>query len=323
MVGVDRHEGRWDRILEQPAARRAGRGRRLPGHRVLVHGVLDRRVLDRGGGRLVQPGAAAAGRGVAVAPRVVAGLVGRLRQGLGEGTGRGIAALGLLGHRLLDHGAHGVGGPVPQVGHGLAHHPPDNGHECVVAVQITEGGPPGDEGPQGGAQAVDVGCGRRHVAQKGFGSAEGRREGGTGGLGTTLLQQLGDAEVGDAGRSVRGQQDVGRLEVEVHHAAAVGGGHRVGHRHHVVDRLGPGDGAGLEAVLQGALHVVRHQQVRLAVVGEPGAVDGDDALVLREAAHGPALPVEAAHHVGVVAGVEDLERDHPVEVDLPGAVHPG
>ena len=134
------------------------------------------------------------------------------------------------------------------------------------------------------------------------------------------LDPLGQAEVGDVGVAFGVDQDVRRLQIAVENAAHVG----------VVDRLGRlgqerrrGPGIGLErGELLGEVAPLDqlHAEIALAVV-LADLVDRDDPRVI-EQGDGLGLVLEASQ-LGVVgqnSGLDHLERDGPVEADLPGLV---
>ena len=151
-----------------------------------------------------------------------------------------------------------------------------------IAVAARNGGEPVKQRVQDGSQGVDVGrrAGevrpplgllRRHVA----GRAEDRLGPGQVAVG---VEDLGQAEVGDLGRSVGVEQDIGRLEVAVDDPLVVGLGDRAGQ-----DLDQPGGLRGgprravqlpVEAAARQVLQLEEGQAARLADM-----VDLDDAGV--------------------------------------------
>ena len=103
----------------------------------------------------------------------------------------------------------------------------------------------------------------------------------------------------------------------------VGGRHGLGGVVDVGNGRLPVEGPDVDLILKRSVGVVGHDQERLAVNGDAGAVDRHDALVVRQPPHGLAFTIEAPGHIGIVAGVDDLDGDDPVEVGLKGAVNAG
>jgi hypothetical protein len=124
---------------------------------------------------------------------------------------------GLLGQTVLQQPPQR---PADALQHGfVVHHPV---RRQIRAVRV-EGAAPGDGVHQQRPEGEDV---RRRADRAGvdelFGGHEGRCADHLAGLGQRLvvLRRAGDAEVDDA-RAVFGQQDVGRLQVPVHHPCPV------------------------------------------------------------------------------------------------------
>jgi hypothetical protein len=176
-----------------------------------------------------------------------------------------------------------------------------------------------------GALALDVEDLRRRPGHRdadvsGVGAVRRRPVEGGGRVGATAA---GDAEVGEAGRSVAAHEDVGRLDVAMDDPGLVGGFDGAG-------QLDPGaedlvDGERLEPGAPGEVRrrVVLHDEVRAAVGRGATAEDLDDVGVVAEGRHGVGLLGElAAQRVGEALGAQDLDGDrHPrrlllVEVDV-------
>ena len=129
---------------------------------------------------------------------------------------------------------------------------------------------------------------------------------------------MGDAEVGDEGRAVGGEEQVLGLDVAVHHAVPVGvlqGARRLGRdperRVHRQLPLAPQTVAERLSLHEG--HGEPELSRRLARV-----VDGEDVGMLEPGGE-PDLPLEAlgAERGGEI-GMEDLERHGPVVPEVVG-----
>ncbi len=99
-------------------------------------------------------------------------------------------------------------------------------------------------------------------------------------LSLVTLQALGQPEVHHLGMPLRGEHDVGRLQVPVHDAPGVGQRKGVSHFSADAEGLPKGQGTGLEAVLQGLPLNVLHDEKVLAVVGAGDLFDVADVGVL-------------------------------------------
>jgi hypothetical protein len=133
-----------------------------------------------------------------------------------------------------------------------------------------------------------------------------------------VADQLGDAEVGDLHAALRVEEEVFRLDVAVEHAALVGVLERLADLRHHRERLGGREAAGVHRLPQvHAVHVL-HEQVREAA-GLAEVEHAHDAGV-REAREQPALAQEALGEVRVRGerDGQELQRDQPVEMRLPG-----
>ena len=178
---------------------------------------------------------------------------------------------------------------------------------------------------QGAAQRVQVGRRAGRFADDQLGShVRGRpdRLAGTRDLRVAGAERDGEAEVEHADRTVRPQDEVGRLEV------AVDQGHGVRGRQHRAglggDRGRPADGK--RAVLgddvgdADAVDVLHHQ-VRATVGGDAGVVDRRHAGMLK-ARGDPGFAVEAPHQLRVgdpVGEPDEFDRDAAVEPQIAGA----
>jgi len=141
------------------------------------------------------------------------------------------------------------------------------------------------------------------------------------------VERLAEAQVADhgpelasAGGPVDGaEQDVGRLDVAVQHAAVVQRLESLRHLPHHLDRLRHGQAADLEPVGQRALVGVGHDQVGAAVAELAGVVDGHHVGRL-DPAQEAALFDEAGADVVVVGPVvgEHLHRDRGIELLVVG-----
>jgi hypothetical protein len=168
----------------------------------------------------------------------------------------------------------------------------------------------------GGAEPAALAAGLlgRHVA----GCAD---DGPGGGQAGVLVGALGQAEVGDARLALGVDQDVGRLEVAVQHAAAVREVDRLGDDADVAHRLQRRQRVFAHQFGQAAALDVIHREVVLPLL-LADLVDGDDVGVL-EAGGGPGFLLEAAHvgFVGELPAQDHLQGDDAVEADLPRLEH--
>ena len=151
----------------------------------------------------------------------------------------------------------------------------------------------------------------------------GRRAQDGAGVGLVLveLEPLGQAEVGDLGRAVGGEQDVGRLEVAVDDPPVVRGLHPSRKQGDHPHRLARRPGALAEPLGQATTLDELQGEVR-----KPGVladlVDLDDARVL-ELGDRPGLGPEPRELIGrgVGSGEDHLEGDIAVEAELAGLVN--
>ncbi len=134
------------------------------------------------------------------------------------------------------------------------------------------------------------------------------------------FERLGQAEVGDLGRAVVAQQDVGRLEVAVDDPQPVRLGDSARHLLEDPRRRDRGPGRTIDPPAQAArrevLHRVEGQAVALAPV-----VDLDD-VGMPQPGDRFGLGQEALQRLlgGVPAGRDHLEGDPSAEADLAGAI---
>ena len=136
--------------------------------------------------------------------------------------------------------------------------------------------------------------------------------------------RLGDTEVGDLHLRVRGNQNVARLHVSVHHSlsmgVAEGGGHLRpelgGTRRRQYPTTTKNLGEGL------ALHQLHHDEVRSAVLAP---VKDRNNVGVREVGGGLGLPAKSFDEGGIGAqfGVENFERDGTVKELVLGAIDQG
>jgi len=215
---------------------------------------------------------------------------------------------------------------------------PRGGGRGRVLVEVVEDlkeglpgdrGPAGEEGVEGGAEAVDVG-GRAdggEVAERLLGGAvaggpeEPARdaEGGAGGGG---VEVAGEAEVGQADVAVGVDEDVGGLEVAVEDPAGVAVLDGVGEPGDDAGGLGRGEGAlAGDALLEGLARDVLGDEVGGALV--LADVEEVDDVAVGDPAEGRRLAEEApaVARVGVAAGEEELEGDDAARPRGAGRVH--
>ncbi len=196
--------------------------------------------------------------------------------------------------------------------------------------------PPGQQVEEDGAQGVRVRGGTdlgavgldlfgRQVAGAADDDAHlgqvGRRRRARGGV-----EVFGEAEVGDLGRAVVGQQDVGGLEVAVDDAPLVGVVNRPRHLGHQLRHralpFGPRHrpAAGVRRLLQAAALGQFQRQVRLPL-GFADVEDLDDVGVLQPRDR-LRLGAEAGQVLRVVGVARDhLQRHAPPQPLVPGVVH--
>ena len=108
----------------------------------------------------------------------------------------------------------------------------------------------------------------------------------------------------------------------MHDAEVVGAGERGAHLLEDVDA--PGDGQRPARQLAGERRAdeVLHHEVELALLGLADVVDVDDVGVI-DAVGGARLAQHPGAEVRLAAqvGPDQLEGDHPIDEDVPGAVH--
>ena len=195
-----------------------------------------------------------------------------------------------------------------------------------MVVSAANGHGAGDALDQDEAERVHVGLAVDRLALRllGRGVASGAEHGALR-LGPRRLGEgTGQAEVGDAQPAVVAEEEVARLDVAVHEAAAVGvvEGPRGLEADHQRLRRGEPDAA-VEQRPQAAAAEVLGDDVRSAVVVAP-VVHGDDVRVV-EGGRRLRLGPEAAEE-GVVLGqgrVQHLHGDAPAEADVVGQVDLG
>ena len=154
----------------------------------------------------------------------------------------------------------------------------------------------GEEFVEDGSEGVDVGGDGGWLAGGEFRGHVGRGAEETGGEGELRvvggIGEAGEAEVGDAGFAIGGEEDVRRFEVAVEDALLVGVGDGAGGFFEETGGGGWGGETGAEGIGEGAALDEFH-----GVVGLPVAVaeveDGDDAVVA-ETGGGLGFAAEAA-----------------------------
>ncbi len=139
-------------------------------------------------------------------------------------------------------------------------------------------------------------------------------------LGRVGLQPLDQPEVGDLGRPVAREQDVGRLDVAVDDPAAVGHVHGPGQRLDDPGRVLDGLRLGGDPLRQAAPIEELQREIGQAVV-LADLEDLDDVRVV-DGGDGAGLGLEAGQVAGSRAGAgeDHLERDQAVEPGLPRLV---
>jgi hypothetical protein len=252
----------------------------------------------------------------------------------GQLAGARVAVPGAKGHRLPDDG-HQVarrGGRPRLEGRGRLG---SRGGDRLGGAPARPGRAPGEEVVEDGPEGPDVGplvhrlaprlLGRHvlrsahHRAHDGGAGARGGRSAVPLLVGAGAPEVLGEPPVHDHGLPERPDEDVGRLQVAVDDALAVGVGDRLRHR----DEVGQ---EGEPRAERGALPEQRLQRPALdelhGVEGRPlrpeaGLVDGDDRRVLQPGGH-EGLADEAWR---ALAGVlpQLLDRHHPPEAAVEGA----
>jgi hypothetical protein len=130
----------------------------------------------------------------------------------------------------------------------------------------------------------------------------------------------GQAEVQDLDPPVRGQEDIGGLEVAVRDRLRVGGGEAMGHVYRGLDRLAQRQGALAQPFAQRLALEQLRDDVGSTGVG-PHVVD-DDHVRVGESGHGPRFPLEPAEAVPIAGDVvgQDLDRHVAPEARVTSAV---
>ncbi len=123
-----------------------------------------------------------------------------------------------------------------------------------------------------------------------------------------------DAEIGELGFAVLGDEDVAGLHVAVQDVVAVCGFESTRDLDSDADGLRPLQWAvPADARFERVVRVVVHHQVRQPGVAGAGLQDGDDVRVTREPSHRSLLAQEPVEVVGVEGGAENLHRNGPIE----------
>ncbi|MCY1302013.1 hypothetical protein D9M70_516510 [compost metagenome] len=162
-------------------------------------------------------------------------------------------------------------------------------------------------------QAVDVAARVQRLTLRLFGAAVGGAADGDVELGQVAVQfqVLGDAEVGEHGRAVIAEEDVGRLDVTVHQALVVDHGQGAGDLPDNAQCL-----AGLQDLALVAAEVAAGQELHGQVMAPIGqavdGVDGDDGRVMQGGDHARLLD-EARGEGLVIQLVQDFHRHLAVE----------
>lgn len=177
-----------------------------------------------------------------------------------------------------------------------------------------------EAGAEEGAGSVAAGRAGGDVVGRAHGHVRHRQ------LGLLYAAELGEAEVGDLRLALEGDHDVGRFDVAVDDAFAMGVLEGLADLPHPAGDVLRGESAGLdEGVQVGALDVLHHE-VEPPVARLAEIVDCDDVGVA-EPGHGAGLALETLREMepgGVLAPGEarrqDLDGDEPVEALLTGLV---
>ena len=137
------------------------------------------------------------------------------------------------------------------------------------------------------------------------------------GQGAPALQAPGQAEIRHLRRAVRGEQDVGRLEIAVHDAALVRRVDGVGQGRHQRRRLANRLRNPLDLLSQAAALDQLHREVRPAV--HLAHVVELDHVRVAQSSHRFRLAQETLPLVrpGIGAGQQHLQGDGPVEAQVP------
>ena len=244
-------------------------------------------------------------------------------QPAGELGGRLRAARGVRRQRRAEQVLQAGGQVVARQPRDLAAQDPGDQRRQPDRGLAGVGGPAGEHRVQRGGQRVDVGGDGGVGALEDLRGAVHHRE--RGGLRhrVALGGDPGDAEVGQRGLPVGGDEHVLRLDVAVQDPGAVRGLQRARQLAAGVEHLGDGHRAvALDPVGERAAGAELHRQPRPVARGRAGVVDGDDVRVRADPAGGHALGAEPAQDalVEAVEG-EDLQRHGAVEPLVVGAVH--
>ena len=172
------------------------------------------------------------------------------------------------------------------------------------------------------AQGPEVGPGVDFVAAGLFGRHVGDRPHGRSGLGQPgFAGQLGQSEIEDLGQAVRGDHDIARLDVAVDDAVFVGLGQSLGDLGGDADRVGRGQRAAGDPLLEGLAGITGHGDVETAVLRFVDVVNGADVRVV-EARRGAGLVDEPLPGLGIgrESGRQELQGDPSVEAEVLGLV---
>jgi hypothetical protein len=112
-------------------------------------------------------------------------------------------------------------------------------------------------------------------------------------------------------------QDIGRFDVSMQHAARVGGSQGIGDLEaNLADLLFTGPVLRLEPFGQRPARTQFHDQVRPAVGRDASVMGSHHARVIRQSADGGRLAQETAPIALRQLALKDLDRDHPVQRQL-------
>jgi hypothetical protein len=198
----------------------------------------------------------------------------------------------------------------------------------AVGAIVVACGPEHDRGQLGrhiGAEADRRIGGWLPAGQHGYqAAADSLQVGGRVAVGGRGCDRLGEAKVGHLNSAVDGQQDVGRGEVAMDHAARMrrgqGGAHAGGDPGRPDRRQRPPIGKHVGQA--GPLHQLADHKPGTGV--RPDRVDGGD-VAMAEPGRGSCLTFEPLQErlVGSQAVDQDLEGDAPMPMSVPGLQHPG
>lgn len=228
---------------------------------------------------------------------------------------------GITGHRCLDHRAHVAGvAPFPQVGDGLLGDAEELRDDLLTAAAF-EGRMSGQRAEQGGAQSVDVGGSARCARTDHLGCGERRRPGDRAGRGFESAGEVGDAEVGQRGVVVVGDQDVARLDIAVQHIGSMRGRQRTGDLHAQTQHLRQRQRAvASDAGIERTARVIGHHQVGATGGGLADFEHARDIGMARQPPHGPLLAKEALP-ILVQFGGQYFDRDGAIHGELGAPIH--